>query len=240
MLLTLSKQAIATFLLLAAGAAASAQQPNQLQLKIDPTNRTLTVSAQNEITVDPDVAILHIGFQTQPSDSKSAYAAGAQTSNGIIGALQQAGIQESAIHSEWQRLDSVYGKPHKFTLSQQWTVKVTPERVAEILDIAVSAGATDSGDIDWTVADEKALEDKALEGATARARAQAEVLAKGMGVHLGAIIYVTNQMSAPVYPRVYAMNASQMSAQAAAPPPLAIEPRKVSSSANVYAVFAIE
>jgi hypothetical protein len=119
-------------------------------------------------------------------------------------------------------------------------VKVTPERVAEILDVAVTAGATDSGDIDWTVADEKALEDKALEGATARARAQAEVLAKGMGVHLGAILYVTNQMSAPVYPRVYATNMAQMSAGAAAPPPLAIEPRKVSSSANVYAVFAIE
>ncbi len=240
MLLMLPKQAIATLLLLAAGMAAHAQQPNQLELKIDPTNRTLTVSAQDQVTVDPDIAVLHIGFQTQPSDAKAAYAAGAQTSNAIIDALKQAGVQESAIHSEWQRLDAVYGKPHKFTLAQQWTVKVTPERVAEILDIAVTAGATDSGDIDWTVADEKALEDKALDGATARARAQAEVLAKGMGVHLGAILYVTNQMSAPVYPRVFAMNAAQMSAGAAAPPPLAIEPRKVSSSANVYAVFSIE
>ena len=235
------KQAIATFLLLAAGLAACAQQPNQLQLKIDPPTRTLTVSAQNEITVDPDVATLHIGFQTQPSDAKAAYAAGAQTSNAIIGALKQAGVQESAIHSEWQRLDAVYGKPHKFTLAQQWTVKVTPERVAEILDVAVTAGATDSGDIDWTVADEKALEDRALDGATARAHAQAEVLAKGMGVHLGAILYVTNQTSASVFPRVYAANAAPMAAMAGAPPPpLAIEPRKVSSSANVYAVFAIE
>jgi uncharacterized protein YggE len=237
----LPKQAMATFLLLAASLAARAQQPNQLELKIDPTNRTLTVSAQDSITVDPDVAVLHIGFQTQPSDAKAAYAAGAQTSNAIIDALKQAGVQESAIHSEWQRLDAVYGKPHKFMLSQQWTVKVTAERVAEILDVAVTAGATDSGDIDWTVADEKALEDKALDGATARARTQAEVLAKGMGVHLGAILYVTNQLSASVYPRAYAAQAAPMAAMAgAAPPPLAIEPRKVSSSANVYAVFAIE
>ncbi len=235
----LPKQAIATLLLLAAGVAARAQQPNQLELKIDSTNRTLTVSAQDQVTVDPDVAVLHIGFQTQPSDAKAAYAAGAQTSNAIIGALKQAGVQESAIHSESQRLDAVYGKPHKFTLAQQWTVKVTPERVAEILDVAVTAGATDSGDIDWTVADEKALEDKALDGATARARAQAEVLAKGMGVRLGAILYITNQMPAPIYPRVFAA-AAQMSAGAAAPPPLAIEPRKVTSSANVYAVFSIE
>ena len=221
--------------------AGNARAATQLDAsKIDPTNLALTVSAQDEITVDPDVAILHIGFQTQPSDSKAAYAAGAEISNAIINALKQAGVQESAIHSEWQRLDAVYGKPHKFTLAQQWTVKVTPERVAEILDVAVTAGATESGEIDWNVADEKALEDKALEGATARARAQAEVLAKGMGVHLGAILYVTNQMSAPQYPRVYAMNAAQMSGFGGSRRPLAIEPRKVSSSANVYAVFSIE
>ena len=144
--------------------AASAQQTGQVQLKIEPTNRTLTVSAENRVTVDPDVAILHVGFETQPSDAKAAYAAGAQTSNAIVAALKQAGIPETSIRSEWQRLDSVYGKPHKFTLAQQWTVKVKPERAAEILDVAVTAGATDSGQIDWTVENEQALQDKALDG----------------------------------------------------------------------------
>ncbi|HUV70492.1 MAG TPA: SIMPL domain-containing protein [Terracidiphilus sp.] len=236
----LQKHGIAVIALLAGCVAAGAQQVGQVQLKIEPNNRTLTVNAQDEVTVEPDVAILHVGFQTPPSDAKAAYAAGAATSNAIISALKQVGIAETQIRSEWQRLDSVYQKPHKFTLAQQWTVKVKPEQAAEILDVAVTAGATDSGQIEWKVEDEQGLEDKALEGAAARARAQAAVLARGMGVKLGALVYVSNQVAGPVFAmRAYAERAVPM-AGAAAAPPLAIEPRKVTSSASVYAVFAIE
>lgn len=234
----LVRNGVPVLVLLAASLGAVAQS-NQVELKIDPANRTLTVSAQNQVSVDADLAILHVGFETQPMDAKSAYQSGAQTSNAIIGALKQAGIAETAIHSEWQRLDSVYGKPHKFTLQQQWTVRVKPERAAEILDVAVTAGATDSGQIDWTVENEQALQDQALEGAAGRARAQAAVLAKGMGVKLGSLIYVSNQTSSPVVPiRAFAMKAEAVAG--AAPQPLAIEPHKVTSTANVYAVFAIE
>jgi hypothetical protein len=234
------KHAFVAIALLAFSLAVNAQQTSQVQLKIEPANRTLTVSAEGRVTVDPDVAILHIGFQTQPSDAKAAYAAGAKVSNDIINALKQAGIPETSIRSEWQRLDSASGKPHKFTLAQQWTVKTPPERAAEILDIAVGAGATDSGQIDWTVQDEQALGDQALEQAAARARADAAVLAKGMGVHLGALVYVTNQISAQTYVAAYANNAAPGGAFAAPPMTLAIEPRKVSREASVYAVFAIE
>jgi uncharacterized protein YggE len=234
----LARTGIVAMVILAGSAAAVAQLPAQPQLKIDPANRTLTVSTENTVTVEPEVAILHVGFETQPTDAKAAYEAGTTTSNAIINALKQAGVPASAIRSEWQRLNSVYGKPHKFTLQQQWTVRVKPEQAAEMLDVAVTAGATDSGQIDWTVEDEKALQDKALEGATERARAQATVLAKGMGVKLGALVYVSNQVSSMPMPiRPMAMRAAPM---AEAAQPLAIEPHKVSSSANVYAVFAIE
>ncbi|MFY9854862.1 MAG: SIMPL domain-containing protein, partial [Terracidiphilus sp.] len=210
------------------------------QLKIEPANRTLTISAQGQVTADPDVAILRIGFQTQPSDAKAAYAAGAKTSNDIVDALKQAGIPETAIHSEWQRLDRVFGTAHKFQLTQQWTVKTSPERAAEILDVAITAGATQSGDIDWTMQDMRALDNQALDRAAARAKSDAEALAKAMGVRLGALIYVTNQISAPQFlPRFHAM-AMPQAVGAAAPQTLAIEPRKVSSEATVYAVFAIE
>ena len=233
------KQGVATIAVLAGCVAATGQQAGQVELKIEPTNRTLTVNAQNQVSVDPDVAILHVGFETQPTDAKSAYASGAETSNAIISALKLSGIPQDAIHSEWQRLNSVYGKPHKFTLQQQWTVKVKPERAAEILDVAVTAGATDSGQIDWTVENENALGDKALEGAATRARAQADVLAKGMGVKLGALVYVSNQVSTPVSPiRPYVMKAQTLANTQ--PPPLAIEPHKVEREASVYAVFAIE
>jgi hypothetical protein len=209
-------------------------------MKVDSSNRTLSVSATESVSVEPDLAILHIGFDTPPEDAKSAYADGARASNAIIAAVKQAGTAETAIRSESQYLDRDYStKQHKFVLHQQWTVKVAPERAAEILDIAVTAGATDSGQIDWTVKDVPALESQALDHAAARAKQNAEVLAKGMGVRLGALIYVSNQMSAPQSPRPMfglAMNATTRQAA----PPLSIEPHQVSREATVYAVFAIE
>jgi hypothetical protein len=61
---------------LACGLPAYAQLSNQIQLKIDSSNRTLSVSAEERVTAEPEIAILHIGFITPPSDAKSAYAAG--------------------------------------------------------------------------------------------------------------------------------------------------------------------
>ena len=233
-------RAVSAFLFLtAAFFPAAAQQPTQPQLKIDSSNRTLTVTATDSVSVEPDLAILHIGFDTPPEDAKAAYADGTRASNAIISALKQAGIPETSIRSVSQYLDRDYSnKQHKFVLRQQWTVKVSPERAAEILDAAVSAGATSSGQIDWTVKDEKALEAEALDKAAARAKADAEVLAKGMGVRLGSLIYVSNQMSAPQFPRPMPMMA--MKSAEAAPQPLSIEPHQVSREATVYAVFAIE
>lgn len=223
----------------AAAISAGAQQPTQPELKVDSSNRTLTVSATDSVSVEPDQAILHIGFVTQPQDAKGAYADGTRASNSIIAALKQAGVAESAIRSESQYLDRDWTtKLRKYTLHQDWTVKVAPERAAEILDAAINAGATSSGQIEWTVKDEKALEAQALDKAAARARANADVLAKGMGVRLGSLIYVSNQMSAPSFPRPMPMMA--MKAANAAPEPLAIEPHQVSREATVYAVFAIE
>lgn len=215
------------------------QQTTQPQLKVDSSNRTLTVSATDNVSVGPDLAILHIGFVTQPQDAKGAYAEGTRASNAIIAALKQAGVQETAIRSESQYLDRDWTtKLRKYTLHQDWTVKVQPERAAEILDAAINAGATSSGQIEWTVKDEKALEAQALDRAAARARANAEVLAKGMSVRLGSLVYVSNQMSAPSFPRPMPMMA--MKAANAGSEPLAIEPHQVSREATVYAVFTIE
>jgi uncharacterized protein YggE len=224
---------------LVAALSAGAQQSSQPQLSINSTNRTLTVTANESVTAEPDVAIVHIGFETQPASAKDAYATGAQTSNAIIDALKQAGIAESTIHSESQYLNRDYSVPksHKFILTEQWTVKTTPKRAAEILDVAVTAGANSSGQIEWTVNDERGLENQALDKAAARAKADAEELAKGMGVRLSALIYVSNEVSSPVRP----MMASRLFTPEKAPAqPLAIEPQKVTRDASIYAVYAIE
>lgn len=234
-----SFRTLTVFAVMAAALSATAQQASQPQLKVDSTNRTLTVTANDNVSVEPDVAIVHIGFETQPASAKDAYASGAQTSNAIIDALKQAGVEESAIHSESQFLERDYSVPksHKFTLTEQWTVKTTPKQAAEILDVAVTAGANSSGQIEWTVNDERGLENQALDKAAARAKADAAELAKGMGVRLGTLIYVSNEVSEPVRPIMMKYSAG---VAAPPPPPLAVEPQKVTRSASIYAVYAIE
>jgi uncharacterized protein YggE len=220
--------------------AGGAQQVGQPDLKIEPANRTLTVSADGEVSVEPEIAILHVGFETQLGDAQSVYSDGSRTSNAITAALKQAGIPEGSIRSETQHLDRDYDKPHKFKLVQQWSVRAPAAKAAEILDVAITAGATSSGDIEWTVNDEKGLEQQALDKAAARVKESAAVLAKGMGVRLGNLIYVSNQLMGGPRPLYAAANARSLSKDANAPQPLSIEPHKVSRSASVYAVYSIE
>ena len=88
--------------LLAASYSVLAQVPSQPQFKIDTTNRVITVSAEELVSFDPDLAIVHIGFESKVADAKSAYADGSHTSNQIEAALKQAGLPDSAIRSESQ------------------------------------------------------------------------------------------------------------------------------------------
>lgn len=217
------------------------QLSNGLQLKVDPTNRTVTASATGRVSVDPEVAILHTGFETKPNDSKSAYAEGARISNAIVSAIKQAGIPDASIRSESQRLEPVDAKNHKFKLTQTWTVKTPPDRAGEILDIAIGAGATDSGDIEWTVEDVHALEDQALDQAVTRARSDADLMAKANSAHVGPLLYMSNLLTYSAFGMATNYVGGAMDAlERKAPPPLAIEPRKVVRTATVYAVFAIE
>jgi hypothetical protein len=107
------------------------------------------------------------------------------------------------------------------------------------LDLAVKAGANQSGQIDWTLKDENAPDAEAAAKALQHARAQAESMAKSLDAHLGALLYASNQAQAePVRPLMRAMAASSMAVDKVAP--LTINPRQIDRFATVYAVFAIE
>jgi len=221
-----------------------AQQPVQVGLNIEGKNRTLTITANAVVEVEPDLAVLHIGFETPYADSKTAYETGARISQQIVSAIKAMGVEEKSIRSESQRLYPEWGKSRRFRLAQYWTVRVKPEKAALILDAAVSAGASDSGTIDWIVNDERALENQALKDATAKARDKAEALAAGMGVKLGSLIHVSDNVTElralPVRISAGVAEGSFAPYKRAADKPLQIETNKVSRQATVYAVFAIE
>jgi uncharacterized protein YggE len=234
-----------------AAAAGGAVVSQAQQIEVNKNNRTIAVTATDKATADAEVATVHIGFQVYAADSRAAYALGSKTSNAIIDAVKKAGVEESAIQSEAQNVSPV--QPYetqnlpdrdkaerRFQVSQSWSVKTSAKNAASVLDTAVQAGANQSGQIDWDVADPDALEGKAAESALKRARAIADQMAKGLSTALGPLVYASNQVAERPMPMAEARMMAKASGGGGGVAPLAISAQKVTRSATVYAVFAIE
>ncbi|HEY4382080.1 MAG TPA: SIMPL domain-containing protein [Acidobacteriaceae bacterium] len=234
---------------LGVAAGAAAQMPGQ-GITVSKENRTIAITETDSVTVMADVATVHVGFVVYGVDHDSAYAAGSKASNAIVDALKAAGVPQAAIESENQNLAEVQPfqtnqlsadekAKRKWVLTQSWTVRTNAADAARALDLAVKAGANQSGGIDWSLKDENAPQAQAAGKALQRARVVAESMAAGLNVKLGALIFASNEVqAAPVRPMPMPM--MQAKAMAAPVAPLAINAREIEKTATVYAVFAIE
>jgi uncharacterized protein YggE len=235
-------------LTLAAAVLATAPSPAQT-IQVNKDNRTIAITATDKVIAMADTAIVHLGFIAYGPDSDAAYATGSRLSNAIVKALTAAGVPNDAIESEDQNVSPVQEyqidkltpaekAQRKFQVVQSWTVRTPADDAAKILDLAVKAGANQSGQVDWSLKDENAPQAEAAGKALQRARTVASEMAKGLSVKLGALIYANNETQAePPHPLMQAMTKGRATA---APVPLAMNPRRIEKSATVYAVFAIE
>lgn len=225
-----------------------AQGPPE-SFQINRQNRSIAITATDRVRAMADSAEVHAGFVAYGPDSDTAYAAGSRISNAVMKALTGAGVAADAIQSENQNLAPIQPyqqadkgtteeRARRFQVTQSWTVRTNAKDAARVLDLAVKAGANQSGEIEWTMADENVLETQAAARALQRARAVANEMAKGLSVTLGPLLFVSNQTQAsPVRPMMRAMAGMAMKQEVA---PLAINPREIERSATVYAVFAID
>jgi uncharacterized protein len=234
---------------LALAVAVTAPAPSQAQtIQVNKDNRTIAITATASVIVMADTATVHIGYIVYGPDKDAAYAAGSTLSNAIVKALTASGIPSDAIESENQNVSPVQDyqidkltpaekAQRKFQVTQSWTVRTPADDAAKTLDLAVKAGANQSGQIDWSLKDENAPQAEAASKALQRARTVAGEMAKGLNVKLGPLVYASNEtQSQPPVP-LMRLNAAMA---APAPLPLAINPRRIEKSATVYAVFAIE
>jgi hypothetical protein len=219
-------------------------------LQVNKENRTIAITATERVVAMADVATLHLGFIAYGPDSDSAYATGLRISDSIATALTNNGVPEDALESENQNVQPV--QPYqvdkltpaekaqrKFQVTQSWTVRTNVKDAGHLLDVAVKAGANESGAIEWSLKDENAPQTQAAAKALQRARTVAAQMAAGLNVRLGPLIYASNEIQAlPVQPLMQSRMATALAAPA--PQQLAINPRRIEKSATVYAVFAIE
>src|ERR1700735_5460845 len=238
----------AMFLLAAIGIPCYAQQ-----IVVSKENRTIAVTTSADAEAQADTVTVQIGFVEYGADQDSAYAAGSKTSNAIAAALKAAGIPEDAIQSESQSITPVQQYTNqdwtpaekaerKFQVQQGWSVKTAAGNGAKVLDVAIKAGANQSGQMTWSVQDEDGLQARAAKLALERARQIAQQMASGLNASLGPLVYASNEApSRGPQPLLMVRNGAMAAAPAAKEvDPWSVSAQKVTASATVYAVFAIQ
>jgi uncharacterized protein len=225
-------------------------------IQIDKNNKTIAISTTDEATATADIAAVTVGSEVFGPDYDAAYADGGKISHAVIDALHKAGVEDKSIESTGQSLqrntefddkDTKEMRAAKqFVFSQSWEVSVPPQSAAEVIRVAVAAGANKSGAIDWRLSDRKALQAKAAANALVKARAVASQMAEGLHVKLGDLIYASNETpdARIFFERPQQSQTVTVSAEAVSSinllPALEIRPQTIREEATVYAVFAIE
>lgn len=241
----MNRNLFAVFGILVIAAAAVAQD-----VQVSRTNKTIAVTADESVTVAPEIAIVEVGFHNYGATQQQASEENLRQSAQIIQAMIAMGIPRSAIETQKLTLKPIgpetewtpeMKRQRQFEAEQSWTVRVSAQDAQKVADAALKAGANEIDDVEWTVADPSALQAKASAAALAKARAIAEQMAKGLGAKLGDLVYASNRAPVPKFWRgLQAQTQTAHLAAMAIVPKVELFPQQVKEEATVHAVFAIE
>jgi hypothetical protein len=227
------------------------------QIQINKENKTIAITTSDQAEAPADTAVITVGFHSFGKDQDSTYADATRTSNAIIAALTSGGVTKEAIESDDQALNPLeqnsdadkarYAQGIRFEFAQSWHVTVPAVSAATVLHVAITAGANDSGNIQWQLKQDDALEAEAAKKALEHARQIASQMAAGLGVKLGTLVYASNQTPPRGIFAALGLGSQMLDTVTATVSatkrnlaPLAISPERITKSATVYAVFAIE
>jgi uncharacterized protein len=180
---------------------------------------TITVTGKGEVMVKPDIATVSFGVTVENMDVVKAQTAATTKMNSIIDLLKTKDVAEKDIkltnYNIYPRYDylraDLYPYSGKQTLaayvvSQTVEVKIRDiSKAGEILSGVGTLGVTDVSGLTFTVDNQDEVKDQARDLAIVDAKAQAKVLAKGLGVKLVKITAFSENGNYPVY---YEMNKS--------------------------------
>jgi len=166
----------------------------------------IVVTGEGTATVAPDLAQVRGGVTTRAASVREAVDTNSRNMTAIINKLVEAGIDRKDVQTSQFSIQPVYPsqpasdsshttqKPLGYNVSNQVVVKIrTIEKVADILDLMIAAGANNVWDLEFLVsAPSKAL-DEARRSAIADARHKAELYASAAGVALGPVVSVNEQ-----------------------------------------------
>ncbi len=176
------------------------------------------VSGEGEVTAVPDVANVRLGVEARKPTVEEAQDAAATAMDAVMEVLQDNGVAERDIQTEYFRIydvtrwteDDLEEVTVGYRVTNIVTVKIREvNRSGDIIDAVVLAGGDviRVDDISFDVDDPTPYYRAAREDAMDDARSKAEQLANAAGVTLGSPTYVSESSYVSYYPRM-AMEAS--------------------------------
>jgi uncharacterized protein YggE len=164
-------------------------------------DKTVTVIGEATIAVAPDTAIIRIGVTSQGKTAREASDANSHKMTTVLGAIKESGISDRDVQTSRLTLQPQYD-PNKagparllgFQVTNQVTVKIREiDKLPNILDKAIGAGANEMSGIEFIVSEQSKLLDQARDEAIADARRKADLYAKAAGAKLGPVVTIAEE-----------------------------------------------
>jgi hypothetical protein len=193
----------------------------------------------------PDRAWVTITAESRAKSPAEAQKLNAEAMSSVLQKLKGAGLQGDAIQTRAYDLQPEYdyneGRQRLRGYLARNSVEVRVDelpRVGELLDIAVTSGATSVGGVRFDLKDRSGAEREALRLAVEDARRRADAAASGAGMKVERVLRISEQRADVMPPpRPYLMESRATAMKADAAPPVA--PGEMEIQANVTLVCAI-
>jgi uncharacterized protein YggE len=240
---TLIAVLIIAALMISACSAAQAAPGLQTEGSTTPT-RSITVTGTGSVSLDPDIAHISIGVQTQNEDAGAAVNENNTSSQEILDTLADFGVADADVRttdfSIWPQQEyNEDGTVRRTVYMVQNTVNVTVRdltQLGDLLDAVVTSGANNIFGISFDVADRSAAEAEALEAAVADADSQANILAASAQVERGEVLSMSTSQAASPYLPLYGVGGGGAAMEAAAAP---ITPGQLEIQSTVIVIYQI-
>jgi len=177
---------------------------------------TLNLAAFGEVRVQPDMATITIGVQTDGKTAAEAMEKNAAQMNGVIAALRRAGIGEREIQTSGLNLNPQYvyqeNQPPRlngYQASNQVGVRVLElARLGPAIDAVVASGANQINGISFGLRDPAVAENRARRDAVQALEAKARLYAEATQHRVGRLVTLSEgggYSPPPPQPMVMAM-----------------------------------
>jgi uncharacterized protein YggE len=233
---------IPVLLLTLASTSAFAQAPVPASSSEGPV---VVSSGEGVVKRAPDRAWLQVTVESRARSPREAQKLNADVMSAVLQKLRGSGLKDDAIQTRGYDLQPEYDYNNGRQTLRGYLARNSLEvrvdelaRVGELLDLAVTSGATSVGNVRFDLKDRAGAEREAIRLAVEDARKRADAAASGAGMKVERVVRIEEQrarITPPPMPMM--MERAALAADSAAAPPVA--PGELEIRASVTLVAAI-